>query len=496
MAYRLSKSRIISFRQCPKRLWLEVHRRELADDSGKEMAFATGNQVGELAQKIYDPAGEGLIIDIKEIGWDQAFKQTEEWLKDAKGPIFEAALRIPGALALADVMLPEKAADGSVAWRMIEVKSTASAKAYQRDDIAIQSYIARNAGISLSGSAVAHIDTSFVYPGGENYQGLLKEVDLTEECVARHDEAGKWVTDAQKVAQMGEEPDVAMGPHCSDPFDCSFCHYCQDDSLEDPEYPLSSFSRLGKAKRLELEEAGYMDVREVPDEHLTGVNQWIKDQTVSGETYFDQEGAKADLAGYEGEPRFLDFETIGFAVPIWAGTSPYSQIPFQYSMHHVTADGEVLHYEFLDTDGEDPSEAMAEALIRDCGDAGAIFAYNAGFEMGVIRKLSQRFPAHAKALEAINERVVDLLPIARERFYAPSQHGSWSLKAVLPAICPELKYSELEGVQDGSLAQQAYLEAIEKSTASERREEIRKQLLEYCKLDTYALVKIWEFFKG
>lgn len=492
----LSKSRIISFRHCPKRMWLEVHRRELADDSGSEMVFAIGNQVGQIAQEIYDPEGKGLIIDINEMGWDEAFNQTEEWLKEAKGPIFEAALRIPGALALADVMLPETAADGSVSWRMIEVKSTASAKAYQRDDIAIQSYIAKTSGIRLSGSAVAHIDTSFVYPGGGDYQGLLKEVDLTEECASRHDEAGQWVVDAQKVAQLKDEPNVATGPHCSDPFDCSFCHYCQDDTLEAPEYPLSSFSKLRKSKRLELEEAGYTDVREVPDEHLTEVNQWIKDQTVKGETYFDQEGAKADLAGYNGEPRFLDFETIGFAVPIWAGTSPYAQLPFQYSMHHVGADGEMLHYEFLDTDGEDPSEAMADALIRDCSDSGPIFAYNASFEMTVIRKLAQRFPGHAKSLDAINKRVVDLLPIARERFYAPSQHGSWSLKALLPAICPDLNYSELEGVQDGGLAQQAYLEAIEQGISSERRDEIRRQLLEYCKLDTYALVRIWEFFNG
>lgn len=491
----LSKSKIISYRQCPKRLWLELHRPELRDDSGKEAVFAIGNQVGEVAQQIYDSESRGLIIDVDAIGWEEAYKQTAEWLREAKGPIFEAALRIPGALALADVMLPERATDGSVVWRMIEVKSTASVKDYQRDDLAIQSYIARTSGVSLSGAAVAHIDTSFVYPGSGDYLGLLKEVDLTEEALGRHDEVGQWLAEAQEVAGLAEEPEIAVGPHCSDPFECSFCAYCKGEE-PDIEYPLSSFYRISAARREQLRGLGFEDVREVPDVHLSGTNRWIKQQTESGETYFDREGAKADLAQFSGEPRFLDFETIAFAVPIWAGTSPYAQIPFQYSLHHMTANGEVHHHEFLDLSGEDPSEVMAEALIRDCAEAGPIFAYNASFEMRVVRQLAERFPAHAEALKAINRRVVDLLPIARKRFYAPSQHGSWSLKALLPAICPELKYSELEGVQDGGLAQQAYLEAIGKETPAERREEVRRQLLEYCKLDTFALVKVWESFAG
>ncbi|MCP5547199.1 MAG: DUF2779 domain-containing protein [Akkermansiaceae bacterium] len=490
----LSKSKIISFRQCPKRLWLEIHRPELRDDSGSEAVFAIGNQVGEIARSIYDPTGTGLLIDTESMGWEAAYQRTTSWIASGEAPLFEGALRFPGALALADVMLPE-GAGASRRWRMIEVKSTTKVKDYQRDDIAIQAYVAEQAGVPLSSTCVAHIDNEFVYAGDGNYQGLLREVDLTEEAVSRKDEVAEWLAGAQLVAAMENEPEIAPGPQCNDPFECGFCAYCHRD-LPVAEYPLTSLYRLNADKRQALEAEGYLDLREVPDERLSDVNAWIKEQTIKGETYFDAEGAAADLAKYPGVPRFLDFETIGFAVPAWADTRPYQQLPFQYSLHLREEDGTVHHDEFLDLSGADPREALADSLIRHCGSEGPIFAYNASFEKRVISQLAADVPARAEALDAIHKRIADLLPIARSRFYAPSQHGSWSIKAVLPAICPGLDYGQLEGVQNGDDAQQAYLEAIHLDTTPERREEIHRQLLEYCELDTLALVRMWEVFGG
>jgi len=177
----LSKSKIIAFRQCPKRLWLELHQPELRDDSASQMAFAIGNQVGDIARQIYDVEGKGKLIDINEIGWDAAYSETTAWLTGTPEPLFEAAVRIEGALALADVMLPEPT-EGGLRWHMIEVKSSTSVKDYHRDDLAIQTHIATTAGIELASASVAHVNNAFVYPGGGDYQGLLKEVELTEEA--------------------------------------------------------------------------------------------------------------------------------------------------------------------------------------------------------------------------------------------------------------------------------------------------------------------------
>lgn len=135
-------------------------------------------------------------------------------------------------------------------------------------------------------------------------------------------------------------------------------------------------------------------------------------------------------------------------------------------------------------------------MIEHCGTNGPVFVYNAGFENGIMRGLAERFPDLSPALLAIVDRVVDLLPIARNRYYHPAQHGSWSIKVVLPAVCPDLTYESLDGVNNGQAAQGAFLEAMAAGTTQERKAAIERQLLEYCKLDTFAMVRLWEFFRG
>jgi hypothetical protein len=228
---------------------------------------------------------------------------------------------------------------------------------------------------------------------------------------------------------------------------------------------------------------------------LSSVNRMIKMQSLAGEAWFDAAGAAADLARHKGTAYFLDFETIGFGVPIWKGTRPYQQLPFQFSLHVVSSSGGE-HHEFLDLSGDDPSEAFARALIAHCGTNGPVFVYNAGFENGVMRGLAERFPHLSPDLLAIVDRVVDLLPIARKRYYHPDQHGSWSIKAVLPTVFPDLAYDSLDDVQHGQAAQGAFLEAMAPGTTTERKAGIERQLLAYCKLDTFAMVRLWEFFTG
>lgn len=490
----LSKSKLIAFRQCPKRLWLEIHRPELRDDSGSQAVFRIGHEVGEVARKVYDPEGTGTVIDVGEIGYAEAFRRSAQTLKTGEGPIFEAGLSIDGALAFADVMVPVVSC-GDLSWRMLEVKSTTGVKDYHRDDLAIQTHLATTMGVRIDSVGIAHIDNSFVYPGDGDYRGLFQEADLTEETRFRGFEVEEWIEGAQAMAALSAEPELAMGPQCSDPFDCPFAAHCGRDRVE-AEYPLSSLPGLRQERRAMIEALGIADLREVPDLLLTATQQWVKEVTLSGETWFDAEGAASVLAP-DGFPAcFLDFETVSLPVPIWKGTRPYQQIPFQYSLHRVEKDGRLSHEAFLDLSGGDPSEALARSLVAQCGLDGPVYAYNAGFERRVIRELAERFPEFTAPLEAINDRLADLLPIAKAHFYHPSQHGSWSLKAILPAACPDLTYDSLDGVADGNMAGEAYREAIAKETTPERRQAIERELLAYCHLDTLAMVRLWEVFRS
>jgi hypothetical protein len=492
---RLSKSKLIAHRQCPKRLWLELHRPELRDDSGAEAVFRIGNEVGEVARKIYDPEGSGSFVDREELGYAEAIDRSDVLLARYQGPIFEAALQGGGVVAFTDVMLPAVNQYDQQGWRLIEVKSASSMKDCYRDDLAIQVHLADQMGLPLVSAAIAHIDNTFVYRGDGNYEGLFREVDLLHEDDFPRFEVEEWILEAQDTAELAEEPEIPMGPHCSDPYDCPFAGYCGRDRPQ-AEYPLSSLPKLSAARRVAIEALGISDLREVPDLLLTDNQNHVREVTLSGQTWFDAEGAAAALSGHGFPAWFLDFETVMMPVPVWKNTRPYQQIPFQFSLHRVEADGAMHHDAFLDVSGADPTRSLAETLIGCVVEEGPVFAYNAGFENRVLRELGQRFPDLATSLTAIAERLVDLHPIAKAHFYAPSQHGSWSLKAVLPAACPDLSYSDLDGVTDGVAAGEAFREAILPGTTAERRDEIERQLLAYCHLDTLAMVRLWEVFRG
>ena len=490
-----SKSKLLAYRQCHKRLWLEVHKPELREDSGETQArFQTGYQVGDIAKRIYDPDGKAAVIDVEAEGFDGAFERSGKLLVESRQPIFEAGFKADGALAFADVMLPEFE-NGQIVWRMVEVKSSTSVKDYHRDDIAVQTFVAQSAGVKLKSVALAHIDSSWVYPGNEDYRGLLKENDLTAEAFSRTGEVKGWIEEAQKIVGQLAEPDIAVGDHCYDPFECGFCNYC-NKGVPQPEYPVGWLPRFSAVKRERLAEKGVNDLRGVPDDLLNDKQAMVKEHTLTNTVFFDAAGAAADLANHGFPAYFLDFESIQFAVPIWKGTRPYQQIVFQFSLHSLNESGQLSHTAFVDFSGADPSEPLARALITACGQNGPVFVYNQAFEKTRIRELTDRYPDLAGALLAINDRIVDLLPVARNRYYHPSQQGSWSIKAVLPAIVPELSYDRLDGVKDGGMAMDAFCEAIQSATIKERKSAIETQLLAYCQLDTFAMVRLWQFFSG
>jgi hypothetical protein len=254
--------------------------------------------------------------------------------------------------------------------------------------------------------------------------------------------------------------------------------------------------RRGKKLKAHIETHGLIEMRDIPDSLLNEKQRRIKIATLTGKPYFDQPGAARSLAGESLPAYFMDFETIMFAVPIWQGTRPFQQIPFQFSVHRLSRTGKLEQKSFLDLSGQDPSKAFAQALIGACGERGPIFVYNAVFEKARIKELTNCFPSMSHALLALNERVVDLLPVAENHCYHPSQQGSWSIKAVLPAICPDLSYADLDGVQDGGMAMRAYLEATSGQISAGRKADIHRQLLDYCALDTYAMVRLWSAFTG
>jgi hypothetical protein len=495
--FKLSKSRLLAYRQCERRLWLEIHRRDLIEVSAQQQArFDAGHQVGELARQLADPLGQGILFDAQRDGFAAVLRDSTKALSERR-PLFEAGFASQGAVVFVDLLLPDLRTDGdSTGWRLVEVKSSGSVKPYHLDDLAVQVHVLRSAGVALTSAAVACLDTRWTYTGGGDYAGLLRYEEGLEAATARGQEVQGWIDGGRAVAARADEPEVSMGDHCTTPFTCPFTAHCGQGQTQ-AQHPVHWLPRVQRKVLKEfLRSSGVADMAEVPDELLNATQRRVKHATLSGQARFDAEGARKALAPHTGTLRFLDFEAAARPVPVWAGSRPYQQVPFQFSLHTLNEDGRVGHDEFIDLSGDDPSLAFAQSLERVCGTAGPVFVYNAGFEGQVISSLAGQFPDLEDSLRALRHRLVDLKPVTEQHYYHPAQQGKWGLKSVLPTLGGGADHSQLEGVADGQMAVDAYLEATDPDTSPPRKEELRQQLLIYCRLDTWAMVRLWAFLMG
>jgi hypothetical protein len=477
----LSKSRLMSARQCLKRLHLEVNRPELIVHSpATEAAFNTGHAVGDIAQQIYGT--EDAVVIPYEGGMSHAIKKTARLVAEGpRFPIFEATFQHAGVLVRVDALLPD--AD---AWRIVEVKASTSVKDEHVFDCAAQRWVFEGLGHELTTISLAHVDNTFVYEGEGDFDGLLTEADETESTDHILPLVPEWIATAQE-AVSGDEPDIGVGAQCFKPYECPFVSHCWPS---EPEYPVQGLGG-GKAKLGELIAEGFEDIRDVPVTRLSEKQQWIQKVTRSGEAEL-LPGAGEFVAALDYPRYYLDFETIAPPIPIWAGTRPYETLPMQWSCHYEPEPDTFEHAEFLDLSGYPPMRMLAESLIRVLGNAGPVLMYTS-YERTVISGLIGRFPDLEVPLQAIVDRLVDVHPPMQQFYYHPAMAGSWSLKAVLPTVAPDMDYSELDGIQEGTAASEGYLEAIHADTSPDRKLELEAQLLAYCRFDTEGLVRLVQF---
>lgn len=473
-----SKTQIIGGLRCEKQLYLSVHHPELAHTVNKP-ATVTG-EVVEAHARLEFP--DGVPVP-RGPGAPDPFTATRRLLADpATTTLFEAGIRDDDLALFVDVL--SRAGD---AWKLTEIKAASRIKDSHIDDVAIQALALRRAGIPVDGFELMHVDNGFVYRGGHDYQGLFAREDISERVLG-HITAIETDLERLKHVPDGPQPERRLGSHCKNPYPCPFTRYCEST---DAEYPVAWFPQGSKVADT-LIARGIYDIRDAPSDALSSEEHLrIRRITIAGKPEL-LPGA-AELLGQLPYPRYyLDFECIQFAIPIWEGTSPYAQLPFQWSCHIEHADGRMEHAEFLDVSGANPRRRFAETLIAACPGDGPVIVYNQAFEKRILRETAQAFPEFAPELAAIAERIFDLFPVVKRNYYHPAMKGSWSIKKVLPALVPDLDYGKLGEVQDGTEAQSAFFRLINGDVEEGERERLRADLVEYCTLDTLAMVKIVE----
>jgi len=485
--YRLSKSKLISGWQCPRRLWLEVNEPEQKIVSAAaEQLFATGHEVGAAAQTLFS---DGILIG-HDRALDAAVQETDDLLhRSGAVTLFEATFRHDDVLIRADVLARDK--DSHL--RLIEVKASTKLKDYHVTDCAIQLHVLRGAlsdpepGITVE---LAHINNAFVYRGDGNFENLFTYVDVTDQARKLQPQIPRLI-EKMRVVLGDSEPDIEPGRHCTDPFACPFIAYCAPQTTD---YPIASLPGSKQVKQQLIAE-GYEDICDIPVGRLSDKNQErVRRVTRAGEPELNAAAARA-LSDLSYPRYYLDFETVGLAVPIWPGTRPYQNLPFQWSCHIEPEAGRIEHADFLADARDAPMRAFAESLIEALGDRGPIMVYSA-FERRVLKEMAQSFPDLKKALRNCMDRLYDLLPLTRRNYYHPDMHGSWSIKAVLPTIAPDLSFAEVGEISEGTAASAAFRSLLSDDQTVDRRDEIRQALRDYCALDTLALVRLAEFLQA
>ena len=483
---RLSKSRYMAGSQCPLRLWYDVHERDLAPpvDEATQARFDAGHEVGELAQG-YCPGG--VLIEADHLHPKEALEETAAvWNDEGVPAIYEAAFEYEGFFFRADIMA--RASRGR--WDLIEVKSATQPKDVYFNDLAFQYWVLRKLGIPVRRAGLLLLNPDYVYQGGEHdLQKLFFFKEFTPHFVPMLDDIEKRARELQEIAGSDQPPEVTPGAQCFEPYDCPYYAHCTRD-MEFPDHPVESLYRLHAKKKQQLLDKGIREVHEVPDSFpLSEIQIRQRECVMSGNTWASSELPQI-LRDIDYPAHYLDFETILPAVPWYVGTRPFGQVPFQFSCHHREDEGgEILHSEFLAVDRADPRGPLAEALVSALGQHGTIFTYS-GFERRVINVLAESVPSLRNELNALQERLVDLLEIIRGHYYHPDFKGSFSIKRVLPVLVPQMTYEGME-VADGMAAGAAWVRMTTCEDYDERAR-IEQALREYCRQDTLAMVRLRE----
>ncbi len=477
----LSKSKYLNGLQCLKYLWL------LYNDPGKIPAFDAstlrifdqGHQVGELAGQLF-PDG----INIPSNDFMGNIKLTKKLLAERK-PLFEPGFYQDNLFSRLDILNPA----GNDAWDIIEVKSSTSVKDVNLQDVSFQRHCAVKAGLKINRCFLAVVNNKYVKHGDINPFEYFTVHDITDKVDQAAQGIEQRIDEMFRIIAAPACPEMRIGEYCNSPYDCpvTLC------SAGLPESNIFDLYRGGK-KCYQLFYDGILKVEDIPaDYKLSEAQQIQKECALSSAPHIDKKAVREFLSRIKSPVYYLDFETISPVIPLFDGTRPYQRIPFQYSLHKVTGK-ETRHYSFLAEGKDDPRPALLKQLKKEIGTKGSILTYNQSFEEGVIREMAEVFPEYAEWAETIYPRILDLLqPFQSFSYYHPAQHGSASIKKVLPAVTGK-GYSDL-AIAEGEAASSAFMTVTFGEATEQERLQVRSDLEKYCGLDTEGMIWIVDELK-
>lgn len=487
MALHLSKSRFTSSVQCPKMLWLRINKPELFDQSVIDQSVMdTGNEVGDLAMGLF-----GEFTEVKfQSDLGAMVNDTYELIDKGTRVIAEASFAHEDGFCSVDILIN----NGNKEVELYEVKSSTDVHDIYRYDVAYQYHILTKLGFTVTKASLVHINNQYVRHGELDLNEFFTIVDLTEDTIALQREVEQRIQSIKEYMKQTDEPTDDIGEKCFAPYDCGFWCHCTENLPSPNVFDLASVKSKTMFKNYRAGIISFEDIyhnKSVNDKAMLQITHELHEC----EPHIDINSIKECVEQLYYPIYFLDFESFNPAIPLYDDSKPYAQIVFQYSLHYIEEEGGKLkHKEYLAYPGEDPRRKLAEQLCEDIPLDACVVVYNKTFEHTRIKEFASLYEDLADHLTNINTHMYDLMvPFQQKSYYCRAMEGSYSIKFVLPALFPgdpELDYHNLEGVHNGGEASDTFkrmgLMSPEELTQS------REQLLKYCGLDTFALVKLWE----
>lgn len=486
----ISKTDFVLYRTCPKNAWFKINKSEVYNKSPlsefEHHLLETGNEVELVARKLFP---DGVLVEGR---GPSALAKTEELMSKKTHVIFQPLFIHDGFLAAVDI-LEYNAQDND--YHIYEIKASSEVKEdVHLADLAFQVNLLQRTGLPVEYASLIHLNSEYRRKGALNYSALFTSEDLSEQVREMMPEIEASMNEAKAYLNSEKEP---VG-YCTCVYKgrSNHCTTFRHSNGDIPAYGVHDLSRIGASKKklAELIDMGVFDIKDIPEDfQLSDVQRNQVNAHLFDKVIVNAEEIRSQLGALQYPLYFLDYETFPAAIPRFDGFGPYMQIVFQYSVDVVNEPNEKpVHHEFIYTGQGDPSEELVKSLREHIGDTGSVIVWNKTFECGRNSELAERLPQWAKFMNDVNERTYDLMDIFKGQHYVHKDfRGSASIKKVLPVMAPELSYKELE-IGEGGTAMNAWNEMVTGNLKPEEKEKIKKDLLTYCGLDTYAMYAIWQ----
>lgn len=491
----ITKTDYLEYTFCRKNLWLRKHKPELFEDvefsDFEKKIIEDGNLAESACRKLFP---EGMLI---ESSGKQAIAETKMEIDSGKQTLFQATFQDDVFFIRADILRYSPELNG---WELFEVKATNEVKRkvphHHVNDLALQKIVIERCGLKIVKASVIHLNREYIKHGAVNFHELFIYADLTGEVIEAEIQVKQEMEDAKAYLNSPEE----KGCLCIYEGRSNHCSTFPYSNPEVPEYSVHDFNRIGMSKRKLIDwvdkgELSFADIQNT--EALNEAQRRQYDSYTLNRSIVDKDAIHDVLSDLVFPLQFFDYEGYSSAIPLFDGFGAYEQVPFQYSLHILHKDGTIDHKEFLITEpSSDLTLPLIERMKADIDPKGTVISWYKSYESQRNDKLAELHPEYALFLKELNDKMFDLMTIFSEGHYVdPAFKGSASIKKVLPVIVPSLSYKTMN-IHEGSQASERWEKLISAKTSQTEKDKIAKDLLEYCKLDTWAMVEIYRFLKN